>query len=97
MVLEAFPYPEDRDIDVQEIGCQGASAPLEVALHGMGARVAGYALHVRHGYTLTLAWLQMSCVSSRSCTTATFRSSRFPAATFSSRCASSVLRLPRSA
>lgn len=74
-----------------------ASAPLEVALHGMGARVAGYALHVRHGYTLTIAWLQMSCVSSRSCTTATFRSSRFPAATFSSRCASPVLRLPRSA
>ena len=78
MVLEAFPYPGDRDIDVQEIGCQGASAPLEVALHGMGARVAGYALHVRHGYTLTIAWLQMSCVSSRSCTTATFREPRRP-------------------
>ena len=28
MVLEAFPYPEDRDIDVQEIGYQGASPPL---------------------------------------------------------------------
>ena len=53
----------DGGVDVQKVGRQDAAAPLEIELHGAGARVAGYALHVGHGYTLTIAWLQMACVS----------------------------------
>lgn len=55
VILQAVPHPGNRGVDVQEVGRQGASAPLEIALHSSGTRVAGYALHVGHGHTLTIA------------------------------------------
>lgn len=55
VVLEAIPHPGDRGVDVQEVNCQDASIPLEVALHGTSARMAGYALLSGYGYTLTIA------------------------------------------
>lgn len=57
----------------------------------------GYAVHdMRHPLTNCHSPTRRQ-TTGRSTPTATFKSSRFPAATLSNHCASSVLRLPRSA